>query len=61
MAIRQPHCSKQAFGRRGAESYEAQLSPKMEAVNHGGIRAIDFEVDAGAIAACVGFRQNSDA
>jgi hypothetical protein len=25
MAIRQPHCSNQAFVRRGDESYEAQL------------------------------------
>jgi hypothetical protein len=61
MAIQQPHCSKQAFARRGDDSYEAHLCLKVEADNHVGIVAIDFEVDAGAIMACVGFRQNSDA
>jgi hypothetical protein len=31
------HCSKQAFARRGDESYEAQLYPKVEAGNHEGL------------------------
>jgi hypothetical protein len=37
MVIRQPHCSKQVFARRGDESDEAQLRPKVETVNHGGL------------------------
>jgi hypothetical protein len=37
MAIRQPHCSNQSFDRRGDESYEAQLCPKVEADNHRGL------------------------
>jgi hypothetical protein len=56
-----PHCSKQAFARRGDESDESQLYLKVEADNPHMIVAIDFEVDAAAIMACVGFRQNSDA
>jgi hypothetical protein len=35
--------------------------PNLKQTIMGGIMAIDFEVDADAIAACVGFRQNSDA
>jgi hypothetical protein len=53
MALRQPHYSQQAFDRRGDESDEAQLHPKVKAGNHRGIMAIDFEVDARAIVACV--------
>jgi GMP synthase-like glutamine amidotransferase len=37
----QPHCSKQAFARRGNENYETQLHPKVEADNYGGIVAIN--------------------
>jgi hypothetical protein len=37
MAIRQPHCSNQAFGYHGDESYEAQVLSKMETGNHGGL------------------------
>jgi hypothetical protein len=37
MVIRQPHCSQPAFDRRGGESYEAQLRPKVETDNHGGL------------------------
>jgi hypothetical protein len=41
MTSPQTHCSKQAFDRCGDESYEAQLRPKIEAGDHGGITAIN--------------------
>jgi hypothetical protein len=41
MAFRQPYCKKQAFDHRGDESYEAQMYPKIEAGNQGGIIVIN--------------------
>ena len=45
MHVRQPRYSKEEHARRGAELYEKQVRPQVEAGNHGKIVAID--VDSG--------------
>ena len=45
MQVRQPRYSKEEHARRGAQLYEKQIRPQIEADNHGKIVAID--VDSG--------------
>jgi hypothetical protein len=45
MQVRQPRYSKEEHARRGAQLYEKQIRPQIEAGNHGKIVAID--VDSG--------------
>jgi hypothetical protein len=56
MTIRQPRYSKEEHARRGADIYERQVRPRVEASHHGKVVAIDvesgaFEVAEGTLAA----------
>ena len=46
MAKSQPRYSKDEHARRGAEMYERQVRPQVEAGNHGKVVALD--IDSGA-------------
>lgn len=56
MTVRQPRYTKEEHARRGAELYERQVRPQVEAGNHGKIVALDvdsgnFEVAADTLTA----------
>ncbi len=57
MTVRQPRFSKEEHARRGAEIYEQQVRPQVEAGSQGKIVAIDidtgtFEVAEDTVSAC---------